>query len=501
MLHPGETPRVPYVTQCLKDAPGVLVAASDYVKAMPDSIDRWLPRPITALGTDGFGRSENRAALREFFEVDYRYVVVATLSALARDGKIDATVVAAGDQGAQHQSREGNPANLVTKLPHGGHRLESGSIRYSCLPVLREHFASRGLYVTDFTLPELGENITAGDVLRCWSSRATRSRKISRSSSSKPTRRRSKCPRRSPARSKRSRSRPATRSKSARRSSASTRAAAGSRRRSRRSEGAGKAEGRRAEGSTAKAASKARREQPARAKTRAARRRGERPVQQAGQAGVKDPTVGRGRGAATRARRRSSTSPRRARRRRKPRRAGDAAGARRAVGPPHGARARRRHQRVQGTGADGRISVEDVKEHAQAAGRRRGASAARPRRGAPLPDFSRWGAVERQPMRAVRRKTAEHLERRVGDDSARHAARSRRHHRARGAAQEIREAGRSGRRQPHGDRDRVKVIAAALKAVSAVQRVDRPGRRARSSTRNTSTSASRWTPIAACSCR
>ena len=79
MLHPGETPRVPYVTQCLKDAPGVFVAASDYVKALPDSIDRWLPRPLTALGTDGFGRSESRAGLRDFFEVDYRYVIVATL--------------------------------------------------------------------------------------------------------------------------------------------------------------------------------------------------------------------------------------------------------------------------------------------------------------------------------------------------------------------------------------------------------------------------------------
>ena len=83
------TPRVPYVTQCLTDAPGVLVAASDYVKALPDSIDKWLPRPLNALGTDGFGRSENRASLREFFEVDHRYVVVATLAALARDGKVE----------------------------------------------------------------------------------------------------------------------------------------------------------------------------------------------------------------------------------------------------------------------------------------------------------------------------------------------------------------------------------------------------------------------------
>jgi len=93
MLHPGEPQRVPYVSRCLQDAPGVLVAASDYVKAMPDAIDRWLPRPLIVLGTDGFGRSETRAALREFFEVDYRYVIVATLAALARDGKVNTSVV------------------------------------------------------------------------------------------------------------------------------------------------------------------------------------------------------------------------------------------------------------------------------------------------------------------------------------------------------------------------------------------------------------------------
>jgi pyruvate dehydrogenase E1 component len=93
LLHPGETPKVPYVTRCLADAPGVFVAASDYVKALPDSIDRWLPRRLHALGTDGYGRSESRASLREFFEVDYRYVVVAALAALARDGRLDASIV------------------------------------------------------------------------------------------------------------------------------------------------------------------------------------------------------------------------------------------------------------------------------------------------------------------------------------------------------------------------------------------------------------------------
>jgi len=110
MLHPGETPRVPYVTQCLADAPGVLIAASDYVKAMPDSIDRWLPRPLTALGTDGYGRSDSRAALREFFEVDYRYIIVAALAALARDKKIDASVVDAAIRAHNVNPDKANPA-------------------------------------------------------------------------------------------------------------------------------------------------------------------------------------------------------------------------------------------------------------------------------------------------------------------------------------------------------------------------------------------------------
>jgi pyruvate dehydrogenase E1 component len=110
MLHPAKPARVPYVTQCLTKAPGVLVAASDYVKALPDSIDRWLPRPLATLGTDGFGRSESRAALRDFFEVDYRYIIVATLTALARDGMIDASVVAQAIQTHALNPEKANPA-------------------------------------------------------------------------------------------------------------------------------------------------------------------------------------------------------------------------------------------------------------------------------------------------------------------------------------------------------------------------------------------------------
>jgi pyruvate dehydrogenase E1 component len=90
MLHPTAKPRVPYVTQVLEGAPGVLVAASDYVKALPRAIDKWTPRPLTALGTDGFGRSESRAGLRTFFEVDARFVAVATLHALAREKQVEA---------------------------------------------------------------------------------------------------------------------------------------------------------------------------------------------------------------------------------------------------------------------------------------------------------------------------------------------------------------------------------------------------------------------------
>src|SRR5215510_1636542 len=96
MLHPAEKPRTPYITQCVAGDDGVFVAATDYVKALPDSISQWLPgRPggLISLGTDGFGRSDNRAGLRDFFEVDHRFITLATLFALARERKIKNEVV------------------------------------------------------------------------------------------------------------------------------------------------------------------------------------------------------------------------------------------------------------------------------------------------------------------------------------------------------------------------------------------------------------------------
>jgi pyruvate dehydrogenase E1 component len=92
-LHPGEKPRVPYVTECLADAPGVLVAASDYLKTLPNMVSKWMPRRLASLGTDGFGRSEGRASLRDFFEVDARFITLATLHELYSDGKIERSVV------------------------------------------------------------------------------------------------------------------------------------------------------------------------------------------------------------------------------------------------------------------------------------------------------------------------------------------------------------------------------------------------------------------------
>ena len=110
MLHPGDTPRVPYVTGLLKDTQGPIVAASDYLKILPDSIDRWMPRKVRSLGTDGFGRSEDRTDLRHFFEVDARFVALATLAELAQEGQLDRKVVAQALKDFGIDSEKPNPA-------------------------------------------------------------------------------------------------------------------------------------------------------------------------------------------------------------------------------------------------------------------------------------------------------------------------------------------------------------------------------------------------------
>ncbi len=91
-LHPAEPARVPYVARVLAETEGPIVAATDFTKGVPDLIGRWVPRSLTVLGTDGFGRSDTRESLRRFFEVDAEHIVVAALSALAREGRCDPVV-------------------------------------------------------------------------------------------------------------------------------------------------------------------------------------------------------------------------------------------------------------------------------------------------------------------------------------------------------------------------------------------------------------------------
>jgi pyruvate dehydrogenase E1 component len=86
-LHPDAEQRVPYVTRCLAPSEGPIIAATDYMKAVPDMVARWIDRPFTVLGTDGFGRSDTRDALRAHFEVNAEHIAYAALHGLCLDGK------------------------------------------------------------------------------------------------------------------------------------------------------------------------------------------------------------------------------------------------------------------------------------------------------------------------------------------------------------------------------------------------------------------------------
>jgi pyruvate dehydrogenase E1 component len=94
LLNPDVEPRTPYVTRALADASGPVVAVSDFMQAVPDLISRWVPGDYTSLGTDGFGLSDTRGALRRHFHVDAESIVVAALRQLARRGEVPAPVAA-----------------------------------------------------------------------------------------------------------------------------------------------------------------------------------------------------------------------------------------------------------------------------------------------------------------------------------------------------------------------------------------------------------------------
>jgi pyruvate dehydrogenase E1 component len=93
LLHPAEAPREPYVRTLLTGREGALVAATDYVRNVPDQIRPWVSQPYVTLGTDGFGRSDTRAELRQHFEVDRNFIALAALKALADAGRIDRKTV------------------------------------------------------------------------------------------------------------------------------------------------------------------------------------------------------------------------------------------------------------------------------------------------------------------------------------------------------------------------------------------------------------------------
>jgi len=109
LRHPGGPPRAPHITACTAGAAGPVVAATDYMKALPDMIARWIPRRLVSLGTDGFGRSDGRAALRSFFEVDSGHIAYAALAALAQEGSIAPEVVTAAAEQLGVDPAKANP--------------------------------------------------------------------------------------------------------------------------------------------------------------------------------------------------------------------------------------------------------------------------------------------------------------------------------------------------------------------------------------------------------
>jgi pyruvate dehydrogenase E1 component len=94
LLHPSDEPKVPYVTSALGGAHGPFVAVSDWIRAVPDQIARWVPGPYTSLGTDGFGFSDTRPAARRFFHVDAESITLAVLWELAKSGAVDRSLPA-----------------------------------------------------------------------------------------------------------------------------------------------------------------------------------------------------------------------------------------------------------------------------------------------------------------------------------------------------------------------------------------------------------------------
>jgi len=112
LLHPAEKPRLCYVQTQLKGLSEPVVIATDYMKAYGEQLRRYINSPLHVLGTDGFGRSDSRVALRRFFEVDRYFIAVAALKGLADNGTIDASVVSDAIDKFGIDAEKTNPLNM-----------------------------------------------------------------------------------------------------------------------------------------------------------------------------------------------------------------------------------------------------------------------------------------------------------------------------------------------------------------------------------------------------
>ena len=110
MLNPTKKPRIPYITELLDKEDGPVVAASDYMKMVPDQVSRWVPNGLFSLGTDGYGRSDTREMLRRFFEVDAESITIAVLRQLARRGKIKLAEVEKAIKDLDFDARKPDPS-------------------------------------------------------------------------------------------------------------------------------------------------------------------------------------------------------------------------------------------------------------------------------------------------------------------------------------------------------------------------------------------------------
>jgi pyruvate dehydrogenase E1 component len=135
LLHPGEAPRLPHVARALEGAPGPVVAVSDWMRAVPDQIRPWVSADWASLGTDGFGCSDTRFALRRYFHVDAQSIVLAVLSQLARLAEVKQETVADALRRYRLDDPGFYPSGVAaTEMPDdGGPLSRAGSRRFSTI--------------------------------------------------------------------------------------------------------------------------------------------------------------------------------------------------------------------------------------------------------------------------------------------------------------------------------------------------------------------------------